>query len=295
MIVYDKNPYDEDSDRHVLWELLVRDWIEAMLAEDFSKIEQHFVKENFWTLDAAGNMHLDSWRINYTDFLTYKKNWTTNIQGFIAMIDSAKARLSLYKASMLRDIEIKGDLATVHMKFNGNIPTKNGPPMHIEWRTLYWLRKLHNEWKIASFVENLPFIERGRNLNVRMPFQKTLPADNTSPKAVGPYSPVLIVRGEEWVVISGQVPVDSTGKPVGTTIEDQTRQTLANAKKNLLRAGIGFENVFKVNVYLTDLANWPKFNEIYREIMPAPLPARTAVASGLLPGFLVEVDMWAAK
>ena len=54
------------------------------------------------------------------------------------------------------------------------------------------------------------------------------------------------------------------------------------------------DDVFKVNVFLTDLAEWPRFNAVYARIMPKPLPVRTAVGVGLLETFKVEIEMWAA-
>ena len=56
-----------------------------------------------------------------------------------------------------------------------------------------------------------------------------------------------------------------------------------------------FGDVFKVNVYLKDLEDWPRFNEVYKQYFPQPLPVRTAVGSGLLLTLLVEIEMWATK
>ena len=111
----------------------------------------------------------------------------------------------------------------------------------------------------------------------------------------GPYSPVLRIRHDsDLVVISGQAPLDLSGAVIGDTIEEQARVTLENCRKQLAAAGVDLADVFKVNVYMTDLADWPRFNIVYREIMPQPFPARTAIGCALLDGFLVEIEMWAA-
>lgn len=111
----------------------------------------------------------------------------------------------------------------------------------------------------------------------------------------GPYSPVLkISRNADLVLISGQAPLDLAGRVIGDTIEEQARVTLENCRKQLAAAGADFSNVFKVNVYLTDLADWPRFNVVYREIMPQPFPARTAIGCALLDEFQIEIEMWAA-
>ena len=111
----------------------------------------------------------------------------------------------------------------------------------------------------------------------------------------GPYSPVLEVDAQRLVVISGQVAVDLDGRVIGCTIEEQTRATLGNCTDCLASAGCTLGDVFKVNIYLADLGHWARFNEIYEKVMPEPLPVRTAVQAILLPGYLVEIEMWAVK
>ena len=124
---------------------------------------------------------------------------------------------------------------------------------------------------------------------------KKLPKGAIQHKTAGPYSPVLEVDASRIVVISGQAPIDVEGNVVGVSIEEQTEYTLQNCKKQLKTAGVGLENVFKVNLYLTDLSLWERCNRVYERIMPKPFPARTAVQAGLLLSFLVEIEMWASK
>ena len=114
--------------------------------------------------------------------------------------------------------------------------------------------------------------------------KKKVPDGATQHVTAGPYSPVLEVECNKLVVISGQ-----------TCFEGQARLTLENCKKQLQTAGCDFEDVFKVNVYMTDLGQWEKFNEIYKEMLPEPRPVRTAVQAVLLDGILVEAEMWAVK
>lgn len=122
-----------------------------------------------------------------------------------------------------------------------------------------------------------------------------IPVPSEQHVTAGPYSPVLkISRNADLVLISGQAPLDLAGRVIGDTIEEQARVTLENCRKQLAAAGADFSNVFKVNVYLTDLADWPRFNVVYREIMPQPFPARTAIGCALLDEFQVEIEMWAA-
>ena len=128
----------------------------------------------------------------------------------------------------------------------------------------------------------------------------TRPAKRVPPGAVqhrtaGPYSPVIEIDARRLVVLSGQVAVGPDGEVIGETIEEQTRATLENCRKQLDAAGATLADVFKVNVYLSDLAEWSRFNAVYETALPAPLPVRTAVQAVLLPPFRVEIEMWAVK
>lgn len=125
--------------------------------------------------------------------------------------------------------------------------------------------------------------------------RKRVPAGAVQHDTAGPYSPVLEVRADRLIVISGQVAVDLAGKVVGATIEEQTEATLDNCRRQLASAGASLADVFKANVYLADINEWPRFNTVYEELMPPPRPVRTAVQAILLPGFRVEIEMWAVK
>lgn len=108
------------------------------------------------------------------------------------------------------------------------------------------------------------------------------------PKPVGAYSPA--VRAGDFVFISGQVPRDpKTNALAGEDIESQVRQTLANVKNALAAAGATLDDVVSVIAYLTDVDDWGKFNEIYKETFRAPYPSRTAVGANLR-GILVEIS-----
>ena len=122
-----------------------------------------------------------------------------------------------------------------------------------------------------------------------------MPPGASQHRTAGPYSPVIEVDARRLVVLSGQVAVDPDGKTVGATIEEQTRSTLANCHRQLAVAGCDFGDVFKVNVYLADLADWTRFNAIYEATLPRPLPVRTAVQAVLMSDFRVEIEMWAVK
>jgi 2-iminobutanoate/2-iminopropanoate deaminase len=115
-----------------------------------------------------------------------------------------------------------------------------------------------------------------------------------APKPIGPYSQAVIAGGLLWA--SGQIPLDpQTGKLVEGDIEVQTEQVLKNLLAVLREAKMGPENVVKTTVFLSDMKDFPKLNEVYARYFGKEPPARSTVeASGLPRGVKVEIDLVAA-
>lgn len=112
----------------------------------------------------------------------------------------------------------------------------------------------------------------------------------SAPTAVGPYSQAIREGGH--VYASGQIPLDpGTGKLVDTGFEEQARQCLKNLSAVLEAGGSSLGSALKVTVYLTDLANFPKLNEVYAEYFSQNHPARCCVEVAALPlNAQVEID-----
>lgn len=112
-----------------------------------------------------------------------------------------------------------------------------------------------------------------------------------APAAIGPYSQAVSADG--WLYTSGQIALDpATGEVVDGGFEAQVKQVLANLKAVLASAGGSFGDVVKTTIYVTDLASFPRLNELYGEAMGDHRPARSTVeVSGLPKGVLVEMDM----
>lgn len=116
-----------------------------------------------------------------------------------------------------------------------------------------------------------------------------------APKAVGPYSQA-VVSGDH-VFLSGQTPIDpATGSLVEGNIAAQTQRCFDNLVAVLTAAGLGFGDVVKVNVYLTDMADFAEMNGVYSLQFEEPFPARTTVAVAALPlGARVEIELVALR
>jgi len=122
-----------------------------------------------------------------------------------------------------------------------------------------------------------------------MTLEKKHIASNEAPKGRGPFPQAL--RCGQMVFVSGQGPLlPATNAPIGGTLAEQARQTLRNVEAVLSAAGLGLRHIVKATIYLQDLSRVEEFNEIYREMMPEPWPARTLVSAGLR-GIDVEIDV----
>ena len=111
-----------------------------------------------------------------------------------------------------------------------------------------------------------------------------------SPKAVGPYSQAII--NGNLVFTSGQIHLTPDGKLLDGTIEEQTHQVMKNLKNVLEKAGITFNEVVKTTIYVTNMSDYGKINEVYGGYMTEPFPARETVCVKELPlGAKVEISM----
>lgn len=118
-----------------------------------------------------------------------------------------------------------------------------------------------------------------------------------APKAIGPYSQGIIIG--DLAFLSGQIPVDpATGE--FATGEDpvvaQTNQSLKNVKSILESQGMSLDNVIKTTVFIDNMDDFAKVNEVYAQYFKEPYPARSCVEVGKLPkGALVEIEVIARK
>lgn len=113
---------------------------------------------------------------------------------------------------------------------------------------------------------------------------------DSAPKAIGPYSQA--VRAGNTLYLSGQTPLDpATGKLVEGDIAAQARRVFENLAAVCAAAGTSFDDIARVGIYLTDLADFAAVNAVMAEYFQAPYPARSTIGVAALPlGAAVEID-----
>lgn len=122
-----------------------------------------------------------------------------------------------------------------------------------------------------------------------MPNRSIVHTDN-APQAIGTYSQA--VKVENTVYLSGQIPlIPDTMEMVEGGFKDQARQMFKNLRAVCEEAGGDLGSIVKLNLYLTDLDNFPLLNEVMTEFFDAPYPARAAIGISQLPkAAMVEAD-----
>ncbi len=118
---------------------------------------------------------------------------------------------------------------------------------------------------------------------------KEIVMSSKAPKALGPYSHANKVT--DMLFVSGQVPITADGTVIDESIEAQAKQCLENVKAIVEEAGGTLENVVKTTIFLTDLGNFTKVNEVYATYFTSNFPARTTVEISKLPlGVGIEIE-----
>ena len=112
-----------------------------------------------------------------------------------------------------------------------------------------------------------------------------------APQAIGPYSQA--VKSGNFIFASGQIPLDPvSGNMAENDIKKQTERVMENIKGLLESENLTMANIIKTTCFLTDMANFAAFNEVYANYFPENPPARSTVAIKALPkDALVEVEI----
>lgn len=116
-----------------------------------------------------------------------------------------------------------------------------------------------------------------------------------APAAIGPYSPAIEVNG--MIYTSGMIPIDpSTGELVTGSVEAQAEQAISNLEALLAASGSSIEKAVKTVVFISNMDDFGKINEVYAKHFKEPYPARSCVQVARLPkDVAIEIEAVAVK
>ncbi|WP_031547705.1 RidA family protein [Salinicoccus luteus] len=115
-----------------------------------------------------------------------------------------------------------------------------------------------------------------------------------APEALGPYSHGMKVG--QMFYSSGQIPLNLEGEIVSADVQEQTKQVMVNVGHVLEAAGLGYENVVKTTIFISDMNDFPLINEVYGSYFSGKLPARSCVEVSRLPKDVkVEIEVVASE
>jgi 2-iminobutanoate/2-iminopropanoate deaminase len=119
---------------------------------------------------------------------------------------------------------------------------------------------------------------------------KQIISTEQAPQSIGPYSQAVVLDGLAF--LSGQIPLDpATGQIAGGDIATQTARVLDNLQAVLAACGSSLDQVLKTTVYMKDLGDFARMNEVYARYFPAAPPARSTVEVARLPREArIEID-----
>lgn len=115
-----------------------------------------------------------------------------------------------------------------------------------------------------------------------------------APKPIGPYSQAI--EFDKFIFLSGQIGIDPEKGELKEGIEEQTKQVLENIKNILESKGLSMDNILKTTIFLKNIEDFQKVNEIYSNYFKEPYPARTTISVKELPkNALIEIEVIAHK
>ena len=113
--------------------------------------DAHFFGMHAHFLDDA-----DAWRLQFPRLEIYRDEWLRQAKETAAVSFAEPLGPALFRITNLRDIDIDGDRAVLHKKFNGTIAKPGGNAERLRWQTLYFCQKVESVWKILGFVGYMP-------------------------------------------------------------------------------------------------------------------------------------------
>lgn len=147
-----QNPFADDPDRHAIWEMLMPRDFEAFARQDWSMVEPDFDKSRFLGIHAHFSSDKDDWNAAFPSLETYRDEWLRQAAESAGETFAEPLPAQLLAAVTMNQIDINGDVAVAHKKFDGKIRKADGTADTLSWQTLYFCRNNGGRWQITGFV-----------------------------------------------------------------------------------------------------------------------------------------------
>jgi hypothetical protein len=151
------NHFPNDPDRSAIWTMLVPRDIKAYVQADWSLVAEDFLTGDFMGIDGKRSDNPDNWKISFPTLAQYRDEWLRQAQEGQKTEYAEDVEAGIHRATTLTEIEITGDRAVAHKKFDGKIALANGGFDTLNWQTVYLLRKTASGWKLTGFIGYLPY------------------------------------------------------------------------------------------------------------------------------------------
>ena len=151
------NPFPGDADRSAIWTMLVPRDIKAYVNADWSMVADDFVAGDFMGINGNRSDNPDGWTISFPTLAAYSAEWLRQAREGRGVVYAEDEEAAIHRATSLTEIEISGERAVAHKKFDGEIRKADGGVDRLNWQTLYFCRKVDGQWKLTGFVGYLPY------------------------------------------------------------------------------------------------------------------------------------------
>jgi hypothetical protein len=150
------NPYAPGDPRHAAYEAVVIRDVHAFVAGHFASVEDDFIAEGFFGLDAGGSGNPEDWRLRYPTLASYRERWLAQSALFRARLHDGDPAQAIFAVLTVPLLELDGDSGVLLKRFDGVIRPLDGEPIEMRRKSLFLLRQRGARWRVAGFVGYLP-------------------------------------------------------------------------------------------------------------------------------------------
>ncbi|EFG9152536.1 hypothetical protein BL864_004961 [Escherichia coli] len=147
-----QNPFSNDPDRHAIWDMLMTRDFRAFAAQDWSMVAADFDAHRFLGVHAHFSDDKDTWTPDFPALEIYRDEWLRQAADSAGAHYAEPLEEQLLKAVTMDQIDIHGEVAIAHKKFDGVVKLADGKEDVLDWQTLYFCRKNAGRWQITGFV-----------------------------------------------------------------------------------------------------------------------------------------------